>query len=153
MAADATTAVAGINLANKLVDKLDPTGILIALFLLFGILLVALLIRKTLGDKAKTTKLDDAVSSNAISAHQTSQLMHVGQGEELKSLYERLSSIEEQVDILKKDSVKMQARIFHLESALTNVSLHFKNLELCPICEKTNRVTLFSIRNLLDAAT
>ena len=154
MAVNGNNTEAGIVLATKVVDKLDAGNLLIALLLILCILIVGLLIRQSLGKKSEQDKqLQIAKASNELAAAKSSKRMHEGQGEELKSLHERLNSIDSEVKLLQKESVQMQSRILHLESALNNVSLHFKNLDLCEGCQKTNRVTLFSIRNLLDAAT
>lgn len=159
MAANEATTEAGLKLATTVVDKLDPTGLLIALFLILCILVVALLIRQSMGKKSKEERqLQEARTANELAAVKTSEIKHEGQGEEIQALHERFGDLEEDIKALKKEvdklsreNIQLAARVLHLENALVNVELHFSNLMLCDHCKKMNRVTLYSIEKILAA--
>lgn len=160
MAVSEATTEAGMKLATTVVDKLDPTGLLIALFLILCILVVGLLIRQSLGKKSNDEKkLQAAKAADELAAVKTSELRHEGQGEEITALHERLKNLEVvvgvlkgEVDELRTENLQLTARVLHLEAALTNVELHFSNLVLCEACLKVNKVTLLSIERILAAA-
>lgn len=150
--------LAGISLADKMVDKLDPIQILAALALILGILLLALVLRKSMGEKTNEQKLKDAAINSAIAANNTSEKMHAGQGEELLAIHKRFVTLEDgaketriELDTLKANELRMIARIAHLEDALMDIRLHFGNLVLDEANHKANMVTINSINRILDA--
>jgi len=153
------TTVASIELAGKVVDKLEPSLLILALFFILAILVVALMLRKAMGDYKESNKRRAAEDEEAIAAHNTGIMMHEGHTTELQALYVRMISMEsglktakDEIDTLKSDAIELKARIRHLEDALNDVSLHFKNLELDEETKRTNRVTLIAINRILGTS-
>jgi hypothetical protein len=150
--------LAGISLAEKMIDKLDPVQILVALALILGIVLLSLVLRKVLGEKSNEQKLKEASINSAIAASNTSEKMHEGQGEELMAIHKRFVTLEDgaketriELDTLKANELRMIARIAHLEDALMDIRLHFGNLVLDEANHAANKVTINSINRILDA--
>jgi hypothetical protein len=155
-----TTTTTSLEIADKIVDKSSSTDIIFILILILGILVTGLLIRQSLGKKNNAEKLVEAAAAkSSIAAHTTTSILHEGQGDELQALYARITTLEggqqlarEEIDSLKLDSIDLKARIRHLEDAMNDLSLHFKNLELDAETRRINHVTLMAIERILGAA-